>query len=314
MATPEVEHGQDALKEYNSKGPRKVPLLTLFKLSINIATGDLGLQYGLRGPTITMTAADSSSAYSVGNAFRIIRDGCADFMLTGGSEMRLTPSIIGLINRSVPLSAKFNDFPETSSRPFDRDRDGLVLAEGSAMLTLEEYEKAKARGAHIYCEVIGFGMSGDGRNLLGTAPPQDGKEAYRAMAAALKDAKEKPEAVRYVNAHAVSSRLGDAAENQAIVKLLGSSKHHLAVSSIKGATGTIIGAAGSLDAAITALALQNRELPPTLNLYNLDSLREFPLNYVSREAQQLSSDGQPVALSNSFGLAGSNACLCFRAI
>jgi 3-oxoacyl-[acyl-carrier-protein] synthase II len=208
MATPEVEHGQDALKEYNSKGPRKVPLLTLFKLSINIATGDLGLQYGLRGPTITMTAADSSSAYSVGNAFRIIRDGCADFMLTGGSEMRLTPSIIGLINRSVPLSAKFNDFPETSSRPFDRDRDGLVLAEGSAMLTLEEYEKAKARGAHIYCEVIGFGMSGDGRNLLGTAPPQDGKEAYRAMAAALKDAKEKPEAVRYVNAHAVSSRLG----------------------------------------------------------------------------------------------------------
>jgi 3-oxoacyl-[acyl-carrier-protein] synthase II len=311
-----VVSGFEDIAKYSStlknRGYHNIDSGILFKIMSHSAASYVSIRLGLQGPISAVSTHCSTGAHSVGDAFRLIREGRVDLMLAGSSEAPITPFHIACYSRMNALSTKFNDSPEEASRPFDGDRDGFVMGEGAALLVLEEYNKAKARGAKIYCEVLGYGMSGDSYHMV--SPRADGKGAYNAMVAALNDAQLSPEKIRYVNAHATSTPLGDAAENRAIVRLFGSNKHDLAVSSTKGGTGHLISASGSLEIAITSLALYTREVPPTLNLHRLDPPGEFPLNYVPHEAQQLSSDVKPIALSNSAGMGGSNTSVCLRAI
>jgi 3-oxoacyl-[acyl-carrier-protein] synthase II len=268
-------------------------------------------RYGLQGPSTTVVTACASGASAVGDSFRIIRDGYADFMLVGASQPFRYPSIVGSFLRTRLLCTRFQDAPEKASRPFDRDRSGAVPSEGAGGLVLEDYELAKARGARIYCEVLGYGMSGDAYHFL--TPRPDGLGAYNAMAAALRDAHQVPEDISYVCAHATSTMAGDAAENLALVRLFGKTSR-LAVSSTKGTTGHTFLAAGACGIVCTALSLYSRELPPTVNLDNLDPPGDYPFNYVPNEAQQLICDGAPVALTNAFGMGGVCASLCLRGV
>jgi 3-oxoacyl-[acyl-carrier-protein] synthase II len=273
----------------------------------------LGFKFGFHGPNQSAATACVTSTHSVGDAFRVIKYGDVDVMLAGGAYAELTPFQLAAFAKAKALSTKFNDAPQTASRPYDQDRDGFVLSQGTGLLVLEEYKNAKARGARIYSEVMGYGMSGDANHVI--SPREDGKGVYNAMVAALRDADQvTPENVSYVNSHATSTPLGDAAENRALIRLLGSKKQQLAVSSTKGATGHMVYGGGSVEIAFTALALHTRNLPPTINLYNLDPSGEFIFNYVANEAQQLSGNHRPVALSNSSGFGGTNACVCLRAI
>lgn len=303
----------DTTIAYDKGGYRKVSPLFVPRLLINLAAGHISMRYGFKGPNHAATTACTTGAHSIGDASRLIQFGDADVMIAGGSESCIHPLAISGFARARSLATEWNDRPAEASRPFDKDRDGFVIGEGAGVVVLEELEHAKARGANIYAEVAGYGLSSDAYHM--TAPREDGQGPRLAMKRALRHAGLTPSAVDYINAHATSTPLGDAAENRAIKDLLlgedGKRKaSDINVSSTKGAIGHLLGAAGSAEAIFTILGIHNKTLPPTLNLSNTgDPAEGFDCNYVPNVAQQRNIN---VALSNSFGFGGTNASLCFR--
>ncbi|MFT4113650.1 beta-ketoacyl-ACP synthase II [Silvibacterium sp.] len=287
-------------------GPRKISPFFIPAAIVNMAAGQVSIKYGAKGPISATATACTTSANAIGDAARIIEHGDADVMIAGGSEAAVTPMSVGGFAAMRALSTR-NDEPTRASRPFDKDRDGFVVGEGAGILVLEELEHAKARGANILAEVIGYGMSADAFHMTGIAP--EGEGAQRSMRAALRDAGIQPEEVGYVNAHATSTPLGDGNESKAIETVFG--EHAFSakfkVSATKSMTGHLLGGAGGLEAGITVLALRDQKLPPTINLENVDP--ECRLDYVPNVAQDHSFD---VALSNSFGFGGINGSLVFR--
>lgn len=308
--------GFDALYEnvvnYEKHGYRKVSPLFVPNLLNNMAAGHISIVNGLKGPNHAVSTACTTGAHAIGDAMNMIRLGMADVMIAGSTEAPIHPLAVAGFARAKSLSTKYNDEPEASSRPFDRDRGGFVIGEGSAVMVLESEEHALRRGAsNIYAELAGYGMSGDAHHI--TAPREDGDGAYRSMQAAITNAESSPAEIGYINAHATSTRIGDVAESNAITRLFvaegGCAPGKINVSSTKGATGHLLGGAGSLEALFTVMAVKEGILPPTLNLENIEK-EHFPLNYVPLEAQKL--DTIPAALTNSFGFGGTNATLLFR--
>ncbi|EKD21287.1 uncharacterized protein L3040_000673 [Drepanopeziza brunnea f. sp. 'multigermtubi'] len=294
---------------YHKDGYKKVSPLFVPQLLINLGAGHISMKYGLQGPNHAVTTACTTGAHAIGDASRFIAFGDADVMVAGGSESCIHPLAIAGFARSRSLATGFNADPSSSSRPFDRDRCGFVIAEGAAVVVLEELEHAKARGADIYAEVRGYGCSGDAYHV--TAPREDGVGALLAMKRALRNAGIRPKEVDYINAHATSTPLGDAAENAAIKTLmLGEEgvqrETDIAMSSTKGAIGHLLGASGAIEAVFAILAAKENIMPPTLNLDNKDI--DFNCNYIPNSAQRKIVN---VSLSNSFGFGGTNASLVF---
>ena len=287
-------------------GPRKISPFFIPASIVNLAAGHVSIRYGAKGPNEATATACTTSAHSIGDAFRIIQRGDADAMIAGGAEAAITPMGVGGFAAMKALSTK-NDDPEHACRPWDRDRDGFVVGEGAGILILEELEFAKARGAKILAEVIGYGMSADAFHMTGMAP--EGEGCLRSMKHALRVAGIDADTIDYVNAHATSTPLGDALESKAIENVFGERalNHKLLVSSTKSMTGHLLGGAGGLEAGITILAMQNQIAPPTMNLENVDP--ECRLNYVANKPQQAKID---YALSNSFGFGGTNGSLVFK--
>ena len=287
-------------------GPRKMSPFFIPAAIVNMAAGQISIRYGARGPISATATACATSANSIGDSVRMILHGDADVMIAGGAEAAVTSMSVGGFAAMRALSTR-NDDPTHASRPFDKDRDGFVIGEGAGILILEELEFAKARGAKILAEVIGYGMSADAYHMTGIAP--EGQGAQRAMRAALKDAEIRPEEVGYVNAHATSTPAGDGNESKAIEFVFGehATSHKLKISGTKSMTGHLLGGAGGLEAGITVLALVNQQIPPTMNIENPDP--ECTLDYVPNKAMAHSFD---VALSNSFGFGGINATLIMR--
>jgi 3-oxoacyl-[acyl-carrier-protein] synthase II len=287
-------------------GPRKISPFFIPSVIVNMAAGQLSIRYGARGPISATATACATSANSIGDSVRMIMHGDADVMIAGGAEGSITPLAVGGFAAMRALSTR-NDDPTKASRPFDKDRDGFVIGEGAGILILEELEFARARGAKILAEVIGYGMSADAYHMTGIAP--EGAGAQRSMRAALKDAGIAPEEVGYVNAHATSTPAGDGNESRAIELVFGEHalSHKLKVSGTKSMTGHLLGGAGGLEAGICVLALQNQMLPPTMNLDNIDP--ECHLDYVPNKPIAHNFD---IALSNSFGFGGINATLIMR--
>ena len=296
---------ENTAKWLEARTPRKISPFFIPGSIINAAAGHVSINYGLRGPNIALVTACTTSTHSIGIAGRLIQYGDADIMVAGGAEMAFTPLGVGSFCQARALSQR-NDEPARASRPWDRDRDGFVMAEGGGAVVLEEYEHARARGATIYAELIGFGMSGDAHHI--TAPPEDGEGARLAMTAAIRDAQVSPSDIDYINAHATSTELGDRAETVAIKRTLGDYASKVAVSSTKSMTGHLLGAAGVVEAIFSILAIRDSVLPPTINLENPDP--ECDLDYVPGAARQAPVR---VALSNSFGFGGTNGSLIFRA-
>jgi 3-oxoacyl-[acyl-carrier-protein] synthase II len=296
----------NAAKWLESRTPRKISPFFIPGSIINAAAGQVSIHLGLRGPNIALVTACTTSTHSIGIAARTIQYGDADVMIAGGSEMAFTPLGLGSFGQAKALSLR-NDEPARASRPWDRDRDGFVMAEGGGAIVLEEYEHARARGARIYAELIGFGMSGDAHHI--TAPPEDGEGARLAMSSAIRDAGINVEAVDYINAHATSTELGDLAETVAIKRTLGDHARRVAVSSTKSMTGHLLGAAGVVEAIFSILAIRDNVLPPTINLES--PADGCDLDYVPGAARQ---SRVRVALSNSFGFGGTNGSLVFRAL
>ena len=286
-------------------GPRRVSPFFVPGSVINMISGNVSIRYGLRGPNIAIVTACTTGTHNIGMAGRLIRDGDADVMVAGGAEMATSPVPLAAFSSMKALSAR-NDDPAAASRPWDRDRDGFVLGDGAGVLVLEEYEHAKARGAKIYAELAGFGMSGDGYHI--TSPPEDGAGAVASMKNALRSAGMDPSEVGYINAHGTSTPQGDIAETRAIKTVFGD-KPDLAVSSTKSMIGHLLGAAGSVEAIFSVLAIRDGVLPPTINLDNPDDACD--LDYVPGTAREV-----PVkaTLSNSFGFGGTNGTLIFRAV
>ena len=287
-------------------GPRKISPFFIPAAIINLAAGQVSIKYGAKGPNEATATACTTSAHSIGDAYRIIQREDADVMIAGGSEAAITPMGVGGFAAMRALSTR-NDDPQHACRPFDKDRDGFVVGEGAGILILEELEHAKARGANILAEIIGYGMSADAFHITGM--PEDGDGCFRAMENALKSAKIRPDEVQYVNAHATSTELGDATESKAMQRLFGehATSHKLLVSSTKSMTGHLLGGAGGLEAGITIMALMNQIAPPTANLDNIDPC--CVLNYVPNTPQNADIH---IALSNSFGFGGTNGSLVFR--
>lgn len=283
------------------RGPTRVSPFMIPKLMVNAASGNISCHWTLRGPNSAVATACASATNAIGDAFRLIQLDHADVMVTGGSEAAITPMGLSGFSRMAALSTR-NDEPERASRPWDKDRDGFVMAEGAGVLVLEEYEHAKARGANIFAEILGYGMSADGNHM--TAPDPEGRGAARAMQGAIRDAKINPSDIDYVNAHGTSTPLGDKAETFAIKTVFGEHVRKIAVSSIKSQMGHLLGASGGVEAVASVLALQNQIAPPTINLDNRDE--ECDLDYVPHEARPM-----PIRriLKNSFGFGGHNACL-----
>ena len=289
-------------KKMLAKGPGRVSPFTVPKLMINAASGSISILWGLRGPNSACVTACASAANATGDAMGLIQAGKADVMITGGAEAALTPIGLASFCALKSLSTR-NDDPEHASRPFDKGRDGFLLSEGAGILVLEELGHAKARGARIYAELIGYGSSGDGYHI--TAPDPEGKGAILAMKRALADAKVAPERVDYINAHGTSTVLGDISETKAIKKTFGAhASEGLAVSSTKSATGHMLGASGGVELIATALSIHEGVIPATLNLDEPDP--ECDLDYVPNTPREAKVN---VALSNSFGFGGHNACL-----
>ncbi|KAI1762514.1 putative 3-oxoacyl--synthase [Hypoxylon sp. FL1150] len=294
---------------YEKDGYKKVSPLFVPKILINLAAGHIAMKYGFQGPNHAVTTACTTGAHSVGDASRFIAFGDADIMVAGGAESCIHPLTFAGFGRSRSLSTAFNDDPPASCRPFDRRRNGFVVAEGAAVVVLEELEHAKARGARIYAELRGYGSSGDAHHV--TAPLEDGSGAFLSMKKALKHAEIKPRQVDYINAHATATSVGDRAEALAIRSLMAGeegyeNESHIAVSSTKGSIGHLLGAAGAIEALFTILSIAENTLPPTLNLTEPDVGPKF--NLVPLQAQQKEVN---VALSNSFGFGGTNATLVF---
>ncbi len=287
-----------------SGGPRKISPFFIPASIVNLAAGHVSIRWGAKGPNEATATACTTSAHSIGDAFKIIARSDADAMIAGGTEAAITPMGIGGFAAMRALSTR-NDAPEKASRPWDQDRDGFVVGEGAGILVLEELEFARARGAKILAEIVGYGMSADAFHI--TQPAEGGEGACRVMQNTLADARLKPEDVDYINAHGTSTPLGDRQETQAIKQAFGEHARKVAVSSTKSMTGHLLGGAGGLEAGITVLALRDQMLPPTINLDTPDP--ECDLDYVPNHARKAKVD---VALTNSFGFGGTNGCLLFR--
>jgi 3-oxoacyl-[acyl-carrier-protein] synthase II len=299
FATIEREH--EALLK---GGPRKISPFFIPAAIANLASGWVSIRTGAKGPNSCTATACTTSAHSIGDSFRLIQRGDADAMIAGGSEAAITPLGVGGFAAMRALSTR-NDEPAKASRPFDRDRDGFVIGEGAGIVVLEELEQARSRGAKIYCEIVGYGMSGDAYHI--TAPCEDGDGAIRVMRRTLKDAALEPSAVDYINCHGTSTPVGDPQEVKAIKAVFGDHARKLAISSTKSMTGHLLGAAGGLEAAITVLALRDQVLPPTINQENPDP--ECDLDTVPNQARKATVR---CALSNSFGFGGTNGALLFK--
>jgi 3-oxoacyl-[acyl-carrier-protein] synthase II len=286
------------------RGPSRISPFFIPSCIVNLASGYVSIKYNAKGPNSATATACTTSAHSIGDSFRLIQYGHADVMICGGSEACVTPMGIGGFAAMRALSTR-NDEPERASRPWDKERDGFIVGEGSGILVLEELEHAKRRGATILAEIVGYGMSSDAHHI--TSPPEDGDGGYRVMRNAMRDAKIEPWQVQYVNAHGTSTGLGDKAETIAIKRAFGDHAGKLAVSSTKSMTGHLLGGAGGLEAGITVLAIRDQIAPPTINY-------EFPdpdcdLDYVPNQARPIAIK---YALSNSFGFGGTNGCLIFK--
>jgi 3-oxoacyl-[acyl-carrier-protein] synthase II len=297
---PGIEKNYEA---YLKGGPRKISPFFVPANIINMISGNLSIMYGLKGPNIAMVTACTTGTHSIGEAARIIAYGDADAMLAGGAEMATTHTGLGGFAAAKALSTR-NDDPQAASRPWDKDRDGFVLGDGSGVMMLEEYEHAKARGATIYAEVAGYGMSGDAYHM--TQPSKNGEGAARCMRNALRDAGLNPDQVDYVNAHGTSTPAGDVAEVCAIKTALGDHAYKTAVSSTKSMTGHLLGAAGGVEAIFSVLAIRDQVAPPTINQFTADP--ECDLDFVPNEARQMKIN---VAMSNSFGFGGTNGSVVF---
>ena len=294
----EIEEQHTRLLE---KGPDRVSAFTIPKLMLNAAAGHVSIQYGLRGPSFGVATACASAANGIGDAFRAVRYDQADVMITGGTEAALTPMGISGFANMRALSER-NDDPQRASRPWDKDRDGFVLAEGAGVLVIEELEHARRRGAKIYAELLGYGLSSDGGHI--TQPDENGTGAASAMRYALRDAKLNAADVGYINAHGTSTPLGDKAETQAVKTIFGEHAKKVSISSTKSQLGHLLGASGGVELIISLLALRDGVIPPTINLDNPDE--GCDLDYTPREARQRKLD---IVMSNSFGFGGHNASL-----
>jgi 3-oxoacyl-[acyl-carrier-protein] synthase II len=287
------------------RGPRRVSPFFIPGRLINLASGYVSIAHGLKGPNHAVVTACSTGAHAIGDAARLIALGDADLMVAGGAESPLDRLSMAGFAACRALSTAFNDEPTRASRPYDRDRDGFVMGEGAGVVVLEELEHARARGARIYAELIGYGLSGDAYHI--TSPSEDGDGAFRCMAAALKRAGITPAEIDYINAHGTSTPVGDEIELNAVQRLVGNDAGHISMSSTKSSIGHLLGAAGAVEAIFSILAMRDRMAPPTLNLDN-PSVKAL-VDLVPHKAQEREID---VALSNSFGFGGTNASLVFR--
>ncbi len=300
---PMIEHNHSAMLK---SGPRRISPFFVPGSIINMISGNLAILHGFRGPNIAITTACTTGTHNIGYSARTIAYGDADVMICGGAEMATTPLGLGGFSAARALSTR-NDDPAAASRPWDRDRDGFVLSDGAGVLVLEEYEHAKARGATIYAELSGFGMSDDAYHM--TAPPEDGSGAALSMANAVHDARLDPAAIDYINAHGTSTPAGDLAESRAVEKVMGEAAKSVAVSSTKSMIGHLLGAAGAVEAVFSILAIRDQVAPPTINLDNPQE--GCHLDYVPHTAREMKID---VALSNSFGFGGTNGTLVFSRV
>ncbi|MFM8443733.1 MAG: beta-ketoacyl-ACP synthase II [Methylococcus sp.] len=296
-----IEHGHNA---YLKGGPRKISPFFVPSNIINMISGNLSIHLGLKGPNFAVVTACTTGTHNIGEAARLIMYGDADVMVAGGAEMATSPTSLGGFASAKALSRR-NDDPQRASRPWDRDRDGFVLSDGAGVVVLEELEHARQRGATIYAELVGYGMSADAYHM--TQPPANGEGAARCMRHALRDAGLQPEAIDYINAHGTSTPAGDVAETRAVKDVFGEHAYRVAVSSTKSMTGHMLGAAGGIEAIFSALALRDQVAPPTINLDNPDP--ECDLDYIPHQARELALT---YAMSNSFGFGGTNGTLIFK--
>ncbi len=297
---------EDTHKEYLANGPRRISPFFIPGTIINMISGNLSIMYGFQGPNLACVSACATGNHSIGESARLIEHGDADVMIAGGSESCVCPLAIGGFASAKALSTR-NDDPASASRPWDTGRDGFVLGEGAGVVVLEEYERARARGAKIYCELAGYGMSSDAYHM--TAPLEDGSGAARAIRNAMQSAQLRAEDIHYINAHGTSTPLGDIAETKAVKLFFGDHAKKLAVSSTKSMTGHLLGAAGGIEAVFTVLAIRDQIAPPTANLREQDPACD--LDYVPLTARKMNIDA---ALSNSFGFGGTNATLVFKKV
>jgi|WetSurSiteA1Bulk_404760.scaffolds.fasta_scaffold01043_2 3-oxoacyl-[acyl-carrier-protein] synthase II len=296
-----IEHYHTVLLE---KGPKRITPFFIPMLIINLASGQISIRFGAKGPNSALTTACATGSHAIGDAYRIIQRGDADIMIAGGTEAVITPLGIGGFNAMKALSTR-NDTPEKASRPFDMDRDGFIMGEGSGIMILESLENASERGARIFAEIIGYGMTADAYHI--TSPAPNGEGAARCIAIALKDGAVQPSEMNYINAHGTSTKFGDELETQAIKTVFKEDAYKIPVSSTKSMTGHLLGAAGGVEAVFTVLSICNNLIPPTINLDTPDP--ECDLDYVPHLARKAEIR---LALTNSFGFGGTNACLLFK--
>lgn len=296
-----IEHYHSVLLE---KGPRRITPFFIPMLVVNLASGQISIRFGAKGPNSAVVTACATGSHAIGDAFKIIQRGDADAMIAGGTEAVITPLGIGGFNAMKALSTR-NDEPEKASRPFDMDRDGFVMGEGAGVMILESLETALERGAGIYAEIAGYGMAADAYHI--TSPSPNGEGAARCMKMALQDAGVDPSVVNYINAHGTSTKAGDEIETYAIKTVFGEYAYKIPVSSTKSMTGHLLGAAGGVESVISILSIKDDIIPPTINLDTPDP--ECDLDYVTNRARRTTVN---YALSNSFGFGGTNACLLFR--
>lgn len=296
-----IENTRDILE---TRGPRKISPFFVPGSIVNMIAGNMSVKFGFKGPNLAVVTACTTGTHNIGLAARLIQSGDADAMIVGGAEMATTPVGLGGFAAARALSSR-NDDPQAASRPWDKDRDGFVLSDGAGVMVIEEYEFAKARGANIYAELIGFGMSGDAYHM--TLPPEDGSGAAASMQNAVRDAGITADQINYINAHGTSTPAGDVAESKAVESTMGSAAKDVAVSSTKSMTGHLLGAAGAIEAIFSVLAIRDDVAPPTINLDNPSE--GCNLNYVPHTAQNRNIN---VAMSNSFGFGGTNGTLIFK--